>query len=148
MIITLYGYPTFFEDIFSFVVSFNRSLMKRIINRIDQYFESSPHRYLAVFGLFLFILILDRLVFSGRGAFLSFEFYLLAIWLFSVFLFKMEGRSSVIIGLILLGLVPLFVILGNENIADRSAGLAFIFLLVGVLRSIYLVSVQKESTVQ
>lgn len=53
------------------------------------------------------------------------------LWILSIWLYRLEGRISIIGGLIFLAFCPLLLIFGKETISGKSAIWAYIFLMIG-----------------
>ena len=64
------------------------------------------------------------------------DFSLFLFWLFVVFYLKISVRVMVILSLFFLGQSAILLTLGMPSLADRSAGLAYLSLVAGVLRQV------------
>ncbi|MBU3957239.1 hypothetical protein KKI19_03150 [Patescibacteria group bacterium] len=59
-------------------------------------------------------------------------FFLIGLWIISIWLYNFEGRVSVAGGLIFLAMCPFLLILKKELIAEKAAIWAYMFLVVGI----------------
>ena len=58
------------------------------------------------------------------------------MWLLLIRAYKLDGKYSIGIGLLLLTLAPLYLQLNVTNIAEKAGAWAFIYILVGILQFI------------
>ena len=59
---------------------------------------------------------------------------LIILWLLSDWMFHLEGRISVLFGILLLASLPFVLSFGKEDLAEQLAVGAYIFLALGVLQ--------------
>lgn len=84
----------------------------------------------AVFFLGITGILLDVFVFDFTSDFVI--LLLTGLWIWSIWLYKFEGRISAGVALIFLLICPFLLILRKESIAEKAAIWAYMFLLVGV----------------
>jgi hypothetical protein len=78
------------------------------------------------FFLFCFCFLFDLVLF------------LTGLWILAVRHYKFEGRVSIAIALFFLTLCPFLLIFKKEPIAEKAAIWAYMFLVVGVVKEIWL----------
>ncbi len=84
-----------------------------------------------VTGLILYPSLL--FVYAGFGFYFPVEHYVFFLWLFLMFYLPITDRVTIITGLVFLGLCPLVLAFANDELTNRLARFAFIFLSLGGL---------------
>jgi len=103
-------------------------------NRSENFIKSLEIARAPLFGIFVILVLL--IFFSN----LHFGFLLiLAIlfWFLIAFSLSWDYRKSLFVGMLFLATSALFLILDLTSVAERQADLAFFFLLVGTLQSLF-----------
>lgn len=93
----------------------------------------------ALFYSMLAVVVLGILghvfIFSPQGSF--YILMVLSFWIVPVWYFSLKAKVSVIAGLILLSMSPLFSIFKTELVANKVAIWAYIFLVMGTVQSLF-----------
>lgn len=98
--------------------------------------EGTRGKLLKAAGLGLFLYLLLLFIYAGFGLYFPIEHYLFFLWLFLMYYLPVPERVTLITGLSFLGLCPLVLAFANDELANRLARFAFIFLSLGGLKII------------
>lgn len=92
----------------------------------------NKYKFLIPAGMWLAVL-LDIFIFNPISEVRI--LFLTGLWVLTIWLYGFEGRASIGGGLVFLIFCPFLLIFGKEQMAEKSAIWAYVFLVVGVIQS-------------
>jgi hypothetical protein len=108
----------------------------KVLGKKYRYFENSSEDFVSyyVYYLIIAVILIDIVILQVYNDLL----YIVigGIWLFLTKQSKLDGKYSVIVGLLLLCLAPVYLQLNVTNTAEKSAAWAFILIVVGMISTI------------
>jgi len=132
--------PTFVANTFVFLLPLmwyvlwmcfkNSHLVKRAIMPLFEEGKYIEHP----FTLMVILLVVISALFGEKLHILY--FLLTFLWVFTIFGYKLPSGSSFISGLFLLCLIPVFLLLEAESLAEKTAAWVYIFLSIGALHAL------------
>lgn len=119
--------------------------IKNIYLNFKNYFLSHQPQFLLFFMLILLVNFFSQLpyfnifIFSLAG----WGFF----WIIVLMLFRLTGKASIVVSLILLISAPFFLIIKNSDLAEQIGNVAYFLLLIGFMQSFwqYLKEVKTKS---
>lgn len=90
---------------------------------------------ITLFIITITVILIDIFVISFTSDIVI--FILTAMWVWLVWVFKFEGRVSIVGALVFLSFCPFLIIFDEEPMAEKAAIWAYMFLVIGVLRMVW-----------
>jgi len=124
--------PSFSDKIiylFSLIISSPLKVIKKI------YLSGKKISYLCIIGILINFYLTDLA--SEVGVLI-----ITGLWIRLISIYKIKGKVSIVIGLLFLSLCPLLLIINKDNLAEKTATWAYMFLLISVCQMI--IKYQKQ----
>ena len=102
-------------------------------------------QFLLLFMLIVLVNFLSQIPYFN--IFLSPRVMLILFWIISVMLFRLTGKTSIVVSLILLVFAPIFLIFNREDVAEQIGNLVYFLLLTGFIQDFtwYIIKVKQRN---